>query len=447
MTKIDIVHPIHPNLLSQKYYVQSLTDQAVACGLLHEMDMVKIQTELLTILAAPTDQWNQGESSSIRVEKAQDILASILFVIGVQLKTCASPEAATELLKTEPLFPLFERGLVRVRRKLTVARTIQRRLKKNLLNTPNVYYRSTVVDGINGFFKLYRPQFSAHEIHITADYPAYLGRPELLGIEFIEQYLRYIEAENSFCVCFDDADIHHLLCGLSRDYHSVPMNLYEPVLASSLGLVLTDRDPKPLNLTAADIASLYGRLQNKMAEQIRTLLEQALDQLIDTLGVPSQAAAYARSSLPTLAATISNAVRMKTLDKVLLVPAYPENEPVITFPYGDRMADRKYSLLTKEILQAPSSEEKVHMILREVHSLADLLDIMADAELCQEEFKLLVGALPMAEFAILLKTYPNDDFLSRDSEQMLYEALQKRRELLSPVQREQLNKAIEMLKS
>ena len=87
---------------------------------------------------------------------------------------------------------MFDEGLEIVRNKMVISHRIQKKIAANLLKTPNVYYRSTIMDGINGFFKLYTPQFSAHEIHITADYPTLAARPELDGIEFIEKYLRYI---------------------------------------------------------------------------------------------------------------------------------------------------------------------------------------------------------------------------------------------------------------
>ena len=62
-----------------------------------------------------------------------------------------------------------------------------------MFQTPNGFWRSTIEGGINGFFRLYRPEFAAHEIHITADYPPLLGRPALQGVEFMERYLQEIE--------------------------------------------------------------------------------------------------------------------------------------------------------------------------------------------------------------------------------------------------------------
>ena len=105
------------------------------------------------ILAEQTDKWCRGESSSIPTEKAQDIMSSILFVIGIQLKLYQNPEQAIDILKSEPLKLIFENGLKLVRRKMSVSRHLQKSILDNLLDTPNVYYRATIADGINGFFK------------------------------------------------------------------------------------------------------------------------------------------------------------------------------------------------------------------------------------------------------------------------------------------------------
>ena len=185
-------------------------------------------------------------------------MTSILFVIGIQLKSYQTPEQAIGMLKSEPLNTLFINGLRLVQQKKAICRRLQKRILNHLLATPNVYYRSTIADGINGFFKLYRPQFAAQEIHITADYPVFMGRPQLEGIEFIEKYLRCIQAENAFCVCFAPQDIHHLLCGLTEDYRSVPLNIFEPVLLSALGLIIRNRSPLRLNLTEKDISIFYS---------------------------------------------------------------------------------------------------------------------------------------------------------------------------------------------
>ena len=45
-------------------------------------------------------------------------------------------------------------------------------LTRSLFSTPNAFYRATHVDGIAGFFKLYRPALFAQETHITQIMPS-----------------------------------------------------------------------------------------------------------------------------------------------------------------------------------------------------------------------------------------------------------------------------------
>lgn len=447
MEELDVVHQISSDKLNDQYYFQSLIEQAGLCGMVSDMEMTKLQADLLEILAEQTDKWCRGESSSIPSEKAQEIMNSIVFVIGMNLKSYETPGQAVELLKAESLKQIFEGGLKLVKRKMLICRHIQSRIMHNIFDTSNVYYQSTIKDGINGFYKLYRPQFGAHEIHITADYPVYMGRPQLNGIEFIEQYLRCIEVENEFCKYFAPKDVHHLLCGLTQDYRSVPMNIFEYVLLCALGLVLLNRNPHRLDLSRKDVESLYFLFSNKSDEEIKIYLEKSVI-ILEQHDLLSQAIRqYIEINLQKLVFTISNAVKTETLDKVFLVPSYPEQQMKISFDYGEQMDNRKYQKLVDKILWTDSSEEKIRIILNEVHSLADLLDILSDTELYEEEYDLLVNTLPLSVFAILLSRFPNKDFLERESEKFLYEALVKRKQTLSFEEMKQVERALEAIQT
>ena len=267
--------------------------------------------QLLELLAQKCDEWTRGESSSLPAEKAQDILTSILYVINLARK---------DLPDNAPVPELFERGLVCVQKKIFSCHMLHRRILKNLFNTPNVFYRSTIAGGISGFFKLYSPQFSAHEIHITADYPVCMGRPELEGVEFIEEYLSRIDAENAFCILFDSLAVHRLLLGLSPDYWQLPVNIFEPVLLSALGLIIVGRLPSGLDLTEYDILLLEDIFCGKTKEQIESALSTALGRLTIYLNVPERSISYTAACLPALAANITNAAEHNTLDKVFLIP-------------------------------------------------------------------------------------------------------------------------------
>lgn len=442
MEKLDTLHLIKVEQLNYKYYIQSLMKEASYCNLLSDRDINKIQSDLLVILAEQSDKWNCGESSSIPIEKAQDIITSILFVISIKLKSYQSPEQAVEKLKLEPLILLFESGLQIIRRKIAIAKHLQKQIVDNLFETPNVYYRSTVVDGINGFFKMYTPQFSAHEIHITADYPVFIGRPELAGIEFILQYLNCIEAENAFCIQFDQQDIHHLLCGITQDYSSVPINIFEPILLSAIGLTIVNKNLEHIDLTEADINILYRQFENKTKADIKCLVQEAISTINIKMNLPKNTVRYIDMCVPKIVGIIQNAVEMKTLDKVFIIPAYPEQDTKIMYSYTEHMDDIKYQKLVEKILQVDSGEERIELILNEVHYIADLLDILTDTELPKEDFEQLVNLMPITAFVALLAQYPCDDFLDRESEKLLFKALQKRKLSLSVDENCQIEKAL-----
>ena len=61
MESIDILHPINTELLSPKYYFQSLVEQAYYCGLLSDKRLSSIQNDLLLILAEQANKWRDRD--------------------------------------------------------------------------------------------------------------------------------------------------------------------------------------------------------------------------------------------------------------------------------------------------------------------------------------------------------------------------------------------------
>ena len=210
---------LDPLALDGRDYVASLLAEGQRCGLLSDRDLSRLQGESLTLLAERADAWSHGLSTSLPAERAQQLLGSVLYIVSLELKAGPTPEEAVERLRREPLAALYAAGQKRITRKLQAARTLHRQLKKTLFPTPNQFYRATLADGVDGFFKLYRPALAAQEIHITADYPTFFGLPPLDGVEFMEEYLRCLSHENRFLRCFAPETVHALLLGLDENYH------------------------------------------------------------------------------------------------------------------------------------------------------------------------------------------------------------------------------------
>ena len=154
-------------------------------------------------------------------------------------------------LRQQPLDTLFAAGQKRLTRKVQTARLMHDELTRSLFSTPNAFYRATLVDGITGFFKLYRPALFAQETHITSDYAL------------------------------------------------IPMNLLEPALTAAL-LCALDGLPANSLRCAPDAAErlLRGRSAPDLAERFAAVLPA----LCREIHCPPRFQSYLHRCLPALAA-------------------------------------------------------------------------------------------------------------------------------------------------
>lgn len=403
MNELTNIHAIDPAALRQGEYLVSLLTEARRCGLLPQAEMERFQMDSLSLLAIQSERYNGGASSSIRVEKAQELLAGVYYTVGAALKACPTPEAALELLRQESLTSLFEAGQRRIQRKLHTARLLHRRLKRELFATPNVFYHATAVEGIDGFFKLYRPALFPQETHITADYPTFMERPGLTGIEFIEVYLQQLDHENRFLRCFAPETVHPLLCGVDVNYAQLPVNLYEPVALTALCCVVTGQPPETLSCD-------HGALSERLAggTEVAGLLADACEGLVRRLDCPSGAADYLRRSTPKLAALLMRAMELDTLEAAVPVPVYPEDRPVIRLSYGQRMEDSAYIALLRELTRCGGAAEKAALVMNRVSAFGDMLEVLHDGDWTRDELLHLFRQFPPELLAALLARYPAD---------------------------------------
>ena len=141
--------------------------------------------------------------------------------------------------------------------------------------------------------------------------------------------------------------------------------------------------------------------------------------------LPPHTARYARLCLPLLARRTEQAVRLGTLEQLYPMPGTAEEALAPDFVDGERMNDRAYGRLVVELARMDEGEARVRRIFETCRSLADLLDLLDDAEVTEEEIALLVRSLSPAEKETLRRQYPTDAFLTQESEIALYRALQE----------------------
>lgn len=451
MGNIEKISKIKGETLSSEHYFQSLLEQAYMSGMLSDIKLEKIQLDCLSLLAKQTERYNSGDSSSIRVEAAQNLLDSIMFTIGVWLKTYPNPDEAVATLQKDGVYAIYQNGRERIDRLIKSTKMLHSSIIGNLVQTENMFYSSTIVDGIKGFFKLYYPEFAAQEIHITADYPVHHSMERLLGIEFIQKYLECIYYENLFCAQFSAEAVHHLLCGYDKHYEQLLFNIYEPVLSAAIGCILSGRDVHKLEMSPSSIKILSDLFRGKTRTEIDKILMEAVDQLSVLMELTEPLKRYLSGSLPQIAAVVENAVLLQTLDRVFILPRYPENNPKLIFSFGEKMDDEKYRKVLEEIMQCRYLADKKALIKIEIHSLADLEDILLDAEFNEEETLGILSELNLAEIAVLVKNHPMPSALDRyglrESQVVLCECLQKFLAALPAKQKDLMKQAVAMLDS
>lgn len=427
--ELDKIRVIDSTKLDNEFYFESLLEQAHSKGLLSNGDIERVQLECLTLLAYKTERYNGGDSSSIQVKIAQGIMTSILFTIGLWLKTYPNPDAAVTALQQGTIDEIYQKGRKRIDTLIATTKTIHARLYHQLINTQNVFYHDTLVNGILGFFKLYDPDYAAQEIHITADYPLCNPMPKLAGIAFIKAYVTAAFQENQFCSYFSTDDIHHLLCGYAEDYQGLLINVYELVLTAAIGCVIVGVDCSRLDLTEAGISFLCQTFEEQSKPDILATITKAANDLNQRFQFSQELTNYLQNSLPLIANNITVAARGQTLKRIFFVPAFPENKPKIIFSYGEKMNDEQYRKVIEEIGQCRNSTDKLMIIHEHIHSLADLEDALLDADLTGDEIQAVLCELGLPEIAALSKKYQpiseNTAFELREKEQLLRMSLHR----------------------
>ena len=314
MTNLEKHSVIKPASLDSANYFSSLLSQASAQNLISDLQTEKLQADCLSLLTYITRRYTGFDSSSVRIETAQNLLDSALFTVGTALKAYPDPDDALSALLSLGVSSVYNSGRRRITRLLSQSRALHKALLSNLFQTPNEFYSATILGGISGFFRLYRPDYAAHEIHITADYPVLTPQPPLLGVEFILRYLQCLSFENAFLNLFDSALAHRLLLSYDRHYAQLPINLCEPVLCAALGCALLSQPPLQLHLSFDDIGRLNALFYRKSKTEIELLLNSALVELSTAFSLPAPLSAYLRSALPQIALRAQNAAAHGSLE-------------------------------------------------------------------------------------------------------------------------------------
>ena len=262
---------------------------------------------LVALLAWQTRKYTKGESSSVTIETAQELLASLRYTLAVVTEETHIPQ---ERLLTEELPPLIRQGQELLQGRLARAKQLWAAVCRTAPGLRNVYYADTL-RGIGDYFKRYDLYFFAHMKPPCIDYPLLIAADEALqGLDFTEEYLKRVLTENLILSRFNGGTVGELLRTVHGNIEEAYLNLCEQPLTNALGLALLGKDARRLRIGNAEQEELLYLLQNKTREQRRQLLRGAALGLCGELETGDAwsrgyVTEFAESLLPRLDAAIS----------------------------------------------------------------------------------------------------------------------------------------------
>jgi len=250
-------------------------------------DLLVFQTKLWALLDRRVTLFTSGESSSLPLLTAKELLTSMLYVLELDLdELCESELRRLALCDLEAA---FEQGLVRVKEKAKQAKQLWEEV---CLSTPllkSVALKDTL-NALEAFISGYDYRFFAARLECMIDYP--LSKPvseSIQGIDYINEYLSRLVLENSFMGRFELEQVKSLMKAVSPDYRILVINLFEQVATNAIGLALVEGNVFGLSVSEEQRIQIAEEFKGLSARKAKQRLSDANKELCRVLKIQDKA--------------------------------------------------------------------------------------------------------------------------------------------------------------
>lgn len=340
-------------IIDKNNYIESLLEYGLNNNLISQNEYDFIINKIIELLEFKVKKYTAGLTNSILIRELKSINISNLYVLGLYLKNRLIEESITILLN-EDIIELYTKGRKELEKRIEKVKLFYNVVVlNNLVSTDNYFYNATLKQGIKGFFKLYNPDYMAYNINITVDYELFLFRPNSKGIEFIEEYLKYINIENIFCQKFD-------YVFSNKD---LPISIYEMVF------------------TKAIIENTNGFDRNSLLKAYQRLKEEK--------NLNNEY--YDNSAVIIIDKIIFN-YKNNTLEQI---------EKKIMYKPNPKMNTLKYMQLVDELTNDMNGDT----IINNINSILDLIDIFDSLNIPTIELNRIFNSLNLVEIMVLKNYY------------------------------------------
>lgn len=383
-------------------------------NLLTPQEAATIQAKLWNILAGCVDSYQRGGSSSVRIETAQELLRSAGFVIrhGIQaidgyrdMDDDAAPETFKARLLGEDYDALFRVGLKAVEALVKEGQALLKTAVSTATAVENVAYHNTLKE-LGIFFKRYHYHHFAHEIPCILDYP--LAHPvdeALLGVDYINEYLRRLVIENEFCGRFETVAVTALVRSVTPDFKDNLLSIYESVTANALALTLLGGDIEALDVTDRDREKLASLIGAWTEDEAPIKLRAVSSRLCAVLGICDNAAfEYMVQTASELFVRLKPILKHGRLERVFpsLYREKLERKTAVTYIDGPLIENEKLRALIDALTSCRTVSEKIALARHHIGSLRDWAEVLG---VCfwGDEPRALFMSFSEAEIDLLLR--------------------------------------------
>ncbi len=401
-------------------YFHYLIEEGFRLSYLNSGDLEGIQYQLVKLLTDRFTLYTGGQSSSVPVDKGQNIQQSVFYTIGYYLKSLHDPFLCFDVLKKDTLSTLYSSGKDLLKDDLIRTKELLHSIQSSRFKTDVLAYNDTIGEGLSLFFTLYDIDFGAHESPGSIDYPLSNDKMNLTGIDYMDGYLKKLQLENEFCNLFPQDELQFLMRGYDPQYKELLFNIFDLILNNAIGCVLLGREELHLDITDYDRNYLQKEFAALTREETDKLVEDALFRLCGMLSIMNpKLIKYLAFSAVKLKVRLNNALKYESLHHLFLSMGY-ETEGTIHFNDKQMLDNDTFRQFADEIRECQLISDKLVLFKRAPLSFTDLIDLLEGDCFFDNEFFDVFQTLEELQIALLVKKLPADpvdaSFLDDDSE-------------------------------
>lgn len=290
--------------------------ELIPCNLFSADDLQILLPRLWALLGKQTEKYTMGDSTSVTVETAQELFASLWYTITL---TMDETHTAYGRLLSEELMPFVKQGQTILQEKLEAAKRLWETVCCTAPEIQNTFFTDTL-RGIGDYLRRYDLYFFAHQKPLCVDYPLLNPPSETMhGLTYTEQYLKCMLAENLLIRGFEKDAVICVLQTAAPDYREYYLNLCERPITNALGLAIIRKNVRTLRLGHEEQAEILEMMQNRSCEKQREFLHAAALSICDQMGITDKwMLDYVTSFSDTLLPRIEAALERMDLSNIFL---------------------------------------------------------------------------------------------------------------------------------